>query len=50
MWLWMPATPDSYSYPVTHKSQFALMSDAKNQLTLTVQSALTLLLSPDALN
>lgn len=46
----MAATPDSYSYPVTHKSQFALLSDAKNQPTLTVQSALTLLLSLDARN
>lgn len=46
----MLAVPDSYSYTITDKSQFALMSDSKNQPVLRVQSAFALLLSLDALN
>lgn len=45
----MLAVPDSYSYTITDKSQFALMSDSKNQ-PIRVQSAFALLLSLDALN
>lgn len=46
----MLAIPNSYSYTIRDKSQFALISDSKNQPVLRVQPALALLLSLDALN
>ena len=44
----MLAIPDSCSYTITDKWQFALMSDSKK--SAHSESALTLVLSLDALN
>lgn len=45
----MLVIPDSCSYSITDKSQFAFMSDSEDQPSLRVQSVLTPLLSLDAL-
>lgn len=46
----MLVIPDSCSYTITDKAQFASMSDSEDQLILRVQSVLTPLLSLDALS